>query len=377
MKLEGNILERIDEIFDPKDLLSSASHRLRLAKETTPTDYHNPCHDLFRIYTFRLMRELSKQFEMIVIYRDLQATLEIPIEKARKLIQENASLIRSSKVPFQTYYESEIFRNYIVDNPDHFVMELYHTLLHNDHNTRVRPLIYSSASMALVFPMLRAINVDVLLCMHDEKENFEIIKNLPASKEKNFPVIIYRSFSDMKNNKHLSSGERVFPVIGDSGEKIYKNFIQHGTSFQTIVEWYTKLGILDREFYLDAKNILLLELLRKKISKERKLQIIAEDLAAFLKKEGLILDLASKEIKVHLGDKKVKNILDSLNAPKRLDILVLLGTKDLSAAQIAKEIGLSLPTTIFHLKRLQEASIISKNKDRVYRLETNQFLLHV
>ena len=169
----------------------------------------------------------------------------------------------------------------------------------------------------------------------------------------------------------------MFPVIGDSGEKIYKNFIQHGTSFQTIVEWYTKLGILDREFYLDAKNILLLELLRKKISKERKLQIIAEDLAAFLKKEGLILDLASKEIKVHLGDKKVKNILDSLNAPKRLDILVLLGTKDLSAAQIAKEIGLSLPTTIFHLKRLQEASIISKNKDRVYRLETNQFLLHV
>src|SRR3989339_240054 len=109
MKLSDSALCKIDEIYDPANRLGSVPQtpKPKIALDITPTSQHAPCHDLFRVYTFNLLKDLSKSFEIIVIYRDVQAALELPLEESKRLIQESISLLRSSKVIIQVYYESE------------------------------------------------------------------------------------------------------------------------------------------------------------------------------------------------------------------------------------------------------------------------------
>ena len=72
MKLE-NIKNLIDEVYDPLNKLEKleSNPKPKMALEITATTQHNPCHDLFRIYTFKLLKKLSEDFEIVVIFRDI------------------------------------------------------------------------------------------------------------------------------------------------------------------------------------------------------------------------------------------------------------------------------------------------------------------
>ena len=113
------------------------------------------------------------------------------------------------------------------------------------------------------------------------------------------------------------------------------------------------------------------------IKLEMALELLASHLSGFLNKEGMFVELSSKEVKFGLTDPQSKKILDCLNIPTRINIIKILNRKNLPASKISKQVNVSLPTTLFHLSKLQRADIISRNKNKVYSLNANRFTLHV
>lgn len=379
------VLSRIDKIDDPYNRLPEIlgkSHP-RLALDITPTKQHDPCHDLFRIYTFRLFKELAKKFEILLIYRDIQASLDIPIEESKRLIQESISLFHGGKVPFKVYCESEIIQKHLVDMPERFFKHLYKNILHKEHNHFNRHLMFSSASMSVLIPLLDILKVDVLLCMEEEKENVELLRKIHNTESEYFPVVFYRTLRDLQNKNHSPSDKvRAFPRVDWKEKDFYKNFKKYGTNIETFYDWYKKLGLLEDKIF-DYKNekISFLELTRlakqREISNEKLLKYVASHIFNFMNKEGKFLELASKELKVNLNAYYSNKILNCLNTPSRIKIISILDKSNLSAYEIAKQINVSLPTTLFHLSKLQEAGIIVRNKNKSYSLKTNRFILYV
>jgi len=385
MKLSDDVLCKIDEIYDPANRLDGIPQvsKPKIALDITPTSQHAPCHDLFRVYTFCLLRDLSKFFELIVIYRDIQATIELPLEEAKRLIQENISLLRSSMVPFQVYYESEILQKHLVDMPETFFSELYRSILHKNHNHFTKPLVYSSTSMAVLIPLLKVMKIGFLLCMHDEKENVKLLKKIYGPSANDLPIILYRSFPDMQNKKHGACDEkRIFPYVKNCKNDILTNFKRYGTNIHTIREWYKKLGMLNKRVFnynnksMSASDIFY-NLKTKNIGPETALELFASHLSGFLNKEGIFVGLSSKEVRLGLTDPQSKKVLDCLNIPTRVNIIKLLNKENLPASKISKQVNVSLPTTLFHLSKLQETGIISRDKNKVYCLNTNRFTLYM
>lgn len=380
----NNILERIDEVYDPDKKLNEIliKTKPKLALELTPTKRHNPAHDLFRIYTYSLLKELSRKFEIILIYRDVQATIELSQEESKKSIQENISLLHNSKVPFKMYYESEILRKNLIDMPEGFFRHLYSNILHKDHNHFTKELMASSTSQAVLVPLLELLNVDILLCMSEEKTNMGIVKKIQGDRGY-FPVIFYRSLPDMKNKEHsFEDAERAFPKIGWKEKEIYNNLKKYKTDFETLQDWYKKLGIIEnKNFEYKNQKISFEELhnllKNKKITQESAIKQVASNLFNFIEEEGKFLELASKEMKLHLEDKTSDKILSCLNTPSRISIIKLLDKGNMSAYEISKQINVSLPTTLFHLTKMQEAGVIDRNKDKSYSLKTNRFILYI
>lgn len=375
--------KRIDEIFDPKNNISNVLKKPnpRLALDITPTIKHDPCHDLFRIYTFRLLKELSKNFEIILIYRDLQATVDLPIEESKRLIEENISLMRGSNTPFSVFYESEILRNHLTNLPEKFFKHLYKNVLHKGHNHPNKPLMFSSTSLAILLPLLELLKIDVLLCMSEEMENIKILHDILKESEY-FPVVFYRSLRDFKNKKHSPSDKvRAFPRIDWDKKKIYDNLIKYNTNLETLQEWYEKLN-LDENKILEINkekisfNKLVNLIKSNELSQKKLYEIVSKHLSEFLFREGTFLEMASKEFKKNLTDKNLPEIVGSLNSASRIKIIQLLNGGDFSAYHIAKSINLSLPTTLFHLKKLQKIGIVER-KNRIYHLNTNRFILYV
>ena len=95
-----------------------------------------------------------------------------------------------------------------------------------------------------------------------------------------------------------------------------------------------------------------------------------------MNQEAKFLDIASKELKLDLEEEKSNKLLNCLNTPSRIKILKILNNGDFTAYEIAKKINVSLPTTLFHLARLQEAGIIIRDNKK-YNLKTNRFVLYV
>ncbi len=373
----------IDEVFDPENKLEETLKKAnpKLALEITPTSKHDPCHDLFRIYTFNLLRELSKKFEVIIIYRDIQATT-INTE-FKKSVEENISLMRSFGVVFKVFYESEILQKHLVDKPEKFFRHIYSSILSKNHNHLKKNLIESSASLAVVMPLLEILDIDVLLCMEEEKENITIMKKIFENKEGYFPIIFYRSLKDLENKKHsIIDRVRNFPRIDWNNEKFYSNFKKYKTNFKTLEDWYKKLSLYeDKIFEIEKDKLSFKELYNllqsKKISETKALRIVSQHLAEYVKKEGKFLELSSKELKSDLANIDTKKILDCLNTPSRINIIRILNKENLSAFQISKQINVSLPTTLFHLSKLNEAGIIFRDNTKKYFLKINRFVLHV
>ena len=379
MKLD-NIKYLIDEVYDPLNKLEKleSKPKPKLALELTPTVQHNPCHDLFRIYTFKLLKKLADSFEVILLYRDIQATTEVSLEEAKKLAQESISVFRSAKVPFTVYYESEILQKHLVNMPESFFLQLYQNILHKDHNHFSMPLMYSSVSQAVILPLLKILNVDVLLSMHHEKENFDILAKMKEIGPKNLPIMFYRQFPDLSNKKHSGFDKiRLFPRVDWSEDKIYKNLIKNKTSFKTIEEWYVKLDIINEKVFEVNKEKLSFKQLINKRSKNEILRKVSKHLYEFLQSEGKFLELASKEFKISLGDLDSNKILECLNTSTRIEIIKLLNKQSLAANEISKEIKISLPTILFHLQKLKEANIVNRDLTKIYHLNVNRFLLSV
>lgn len=379
-----NILERIDRVFDPKKQLDLVLDKAkpRLALEMTPTKRHNPSQDLFRIYTYNLLKELSKKFEIILIYRDVQATVDLSLEESKRSIQESTSMLHNSKVPFKMYYESEILQKHLIDMPESFFRHLYSNILHREHNHFSKELMASSASLAVMVPLLELLNIDVLLCMSEEDENVNLIRKIQKDSDY-FPIIFYRSLKDIKNKEHsFEDAKRDFPRIGWKEKELYSTLKKNNTTFDTFSDWYKKLGITEaKEFNHQNKAISFSDLQtlvkNKEISYEEGLKKVAKNMADFLEKEGVFLELASKEMKLNLEDKNSNKILNCLNTPSRINILKLLDKSNLSAYEISKQINVSLPTTLFHLTKMQEAGIIERDKNKSYSLKTNRFILYI
>ena len=379
MKLE-NIKNLIDEVYDPLNKLEKleSNPKPKMALEITATTQHNPCHDLFRIYTFKLLKKLSEDFEIVVIFRDIQATTHVSLEEAKKLVQENISLLRSAKIPFQVFYESEILQNHLVHTPESFFLQLYQNILHKDHNHFSVPLMYSSVSQAVLLPLLKVLKVDVLLSMHHEKENFEILSKMKEIGSENIPIMFYRHLNDLNNKKHSGfDKERLYPRVDWSEDKIYKNLVKNKTSFKTLEEWYVKLDLINEKVFDYKKEKLIFKELVKKENKNTVLRKISKHLHDFLQNESRFLELASKEFRISLGDLDGKKVLESLNTPTRINIIKLLNKENLYASQISEKINVSLPTTLFHLKKLQEAKIIDRDLTKKYNLNVNRFSLSV
>ena len=383
MEKMKDVLKQIDEIYDPENKLNDvlAKAKPKLALEITPTKRHDPCHDLFRIYTFKLLRDLSRKFELILIYRDLQATIDLSSEESKKSIQENISMLHNSKVPFKMYYESEILQKHLIDRPEGFFRHLYSNILHKDHNHFNRHLMASSTSQSVLMPFLELLNVDILLSMKEEKDNLNLVRKIQGN-ESYFPIIFYRSLTDMKNNEHaLADIHRAFPRIGWKEEDILKNFKKYKTNFGTLEDWYKKLGISDEKLFdYDKSKISFSELLNlvktSKVTKNKALSMVARHLHEFIEGEGEFLELASKEMKLDLEESNSKKILSCLNTPSRIGIIKILDKGNVSAFEISKQIKVSLPTTLFHLSKMQEAGIIARNKNKTYSLKTNRFTLY-
>ena len=384
-KHQEEVFYGIDQIFDPQNKLDETLKKQypKLALDITPTTRHYPCHDLFRIYTFNLLRELSKKFDIILVYRDLQATVDISLEESKRLIEENISLLHGSGVPFKVYYESEILQKHLSNMPERFFLHLYNTILHKSHNHFNRHIMYSSASLAVLMPLLEMLKVDVLLCMEEEKENVEILKNIYKNDSEYFPVIFYRSLRDLQNKKHSSSDKkRVFPNLDWTKEKIYEQFKDHDTNFNTFHDWYKKLGLLENKiFELGDKKISFVQLCNlfksKKINKNKALKFVADYLADLMAKEGKFLEIASKELKISFNNSNSGKLINSLSTPSRINIIRLLDKNNLPAYEIAKQIKVSLPTTLFHLLKLQEVGLIARDKNKKYSLKTNRLILYV
>lgn len=378
------ILRGVDEIADHKNELENimAKQNPKLALDITPTRKHDPCHDLFRIYTFKLLKELSKKFEILLIYRDIQATLDISADESKKLIEENISLFRSSQVPFKVYYESELLQKHLSHMPEKFFKHLYHNILSKDHNHHDRSMMLSSASLAVLMPLLEIIKIDALLCMEEEKENIEILRKIYKDDSEYFPVIIYRSLMDMQNKKH-SPGDKIrtFPRVGWNSKKILENFKKYSTNIKTLEDWYNKLGLENEKvFEIKEKKTSFSEIVAKikkgEIKESKVLQLVASQLSNYLETEGNFLELASKELKIGLDSEISAKVLSCLNTPSRVNIVKILNKGDLNAYEIAKQINVSLPTTLFHLTKLQEAGIIERN-NKFYSLKNNRFILYV
>ncbi len=378
------IVERIDSVFDPKNQLDHILEKTRpkLALEMTPTKRHNPTHDLFRIYTYNLLKELSRKFEIILIYRDVQATVDLSLEESKKSIQESVSMLHNSKVPFKMYYESEILQKHLTTIPESFFKHLYGNILSKEHNHFSKELMASSTSLAVMVPLLELLNIDVLLCMSEEKDNIEVIRKI-QNKDDYFPVIFYRSLKDLKNKEHsFEDVKREFPKIGWKEQEVYATFKKYDTNFDTFYDWYKKLGIAeDKGFEYRNKEISFTELhaliKNKKISQEIGVKQVSHNIANFLEREGVFLELASKEMKLNLEDKGSDKILSCLTTPSRINILKLLDKGNLSAYEIAKQINVSLPTTLFHLTKMQEAGIVERDTNKSYSLKTNRFILYI
>lgn len=371
-------MKLIDEVFDPKNKLRKFKEKPRLALELTPTRLHNPSHDLFRIYTFKLLKGLSKNYELIIIYRDLQASLDLTFEESKKFTQESIGFFRNAKIDFKVFYESEILQKYLVNMPEDFFLHLYKNILHKDHTHFSQPLMYSSVTKSVLLPILKALKIDVLLCMHDEKEEFDIICKMKGFDVNTLPVIFYRSFPDLTNKKHSPKDKkRIFPEIGWDSKKIYSNFKKYKTNLETLKEWYRKLNLENEEFFnLGNKKINFLELIKKK-NYDDVLKLVSEHLAYFLEKEKEFLEIASKEVKLSLNELKSKEILDCLNVSARIKILNVLSKKNLPALDISESVNVNLPTTLFHLNKLLKANIISRDNSKIYHLNINRFVLHV
>ncbi len=381
----SHVLSRMDSIADPYNHLPeifSKAHP-KLALDITPTTQHDPCHDLFRIYTFKLLKELAKKFEILLIYRDIQASLDIPIEESKRLIQESISLFHGGKVPFKVYYESEIIQKHLVDMPEKFFKHLYKNILSKEHNHFDRHLILSSASLSVLIPLLDILKVDVLLCMEEEKENVELLQKIHNIQLEYFPVIFYRTLKDLKNKNHSPSDKvRAFPRVGWREKDVYKSFKKYGTSIETFYDWYKKLGLLENKiFELKKEKISFQEIYqlakKHKLTNEKVLKLISNHLFTFMSAEGKFLDLASKELKVNLTSSNSSKVLNCLNTPSRIKIINILDKSNLLAYEISKQINVSLPTALFHLSKLQEAGIIFRNRNKSYSLKTNRFILYV
>ncbi len=387
MKMKQEIVKEmpngVDTIFDPENNLDKVLQKQnpRLALDITPTTKHDPCHDLFRIYTFRLLKELSKKFEILLIYRDLQASVDIPMEKSKKLIEESISLMRGANVPFTVYYESEILQKHLVKLPEKFFRHLYGNILNQKHNHTNRHIMMSSASLAVLFPLLDVLNVDVLLCMEEEKDNVKILRDI-FKKSDYFPVIFYRSLHDLENKKHSPADNiRSFPRVDWSEKKIYDSLISNKTNFETFADWYKKLNLeKEKSFDFNKEKIsfnTLFDLVKsKKITEKRGLELVAKNLHQFMAQEAKFLDIASKELKLDIEEENSTKLLSCLNTPSRIKILKILNKGDFTAYEIAKKINISLPTTLFHLSKLQEAGIISRDNKK-YNLKSNRFVLYV
>ncbi len=380
-----HILSRIDSTADPYNRLPEIflKHHPKLALDITPTTQHDPCHDLFRIYTFKLLKELAKKFEILLIYRDIQASLDIPVEESKRLIQESISLFHGGKVPFKVYYESEIIQKYLVDMPERFFKHLYKNILSNEHNHFDRHLILSSASLSVLIPLLDILKVDVLLCMEEEKENVELLQKIHNTELEYFPVILYRTLKDLQNKNHSPSDKvRAFPRVGWREKDVYMSFKKYGTNIETFYDWYRKLGLLENKiFELKKEKISFQEIYqlakKHKLTNEKILKLISSHLFTFMSTEGKFLDLASKELKVNLTSSNSNKVLNCLNTPSRIKIINILDKSNLLAYEISKQINISLPTALFHLSKLQEAGIILRNKNKSYSLKTNRFILYV
>ena len=381
----SDLLSRIDSVSDPYNRLSEifVKARPKLALDITPTTQHDPCHDLFRIYTFKLLKELSKKFEIFLVYRDIQASLDIPVEESKRLIQESISLFHGGKVPFKVYYESEILQKHLVEMPEKFFKHLYKNILSKQHNHFDRHLMFSSASLSVLIPLLDVLKVDVLLCMEEEKENVELLHKIYNTKSEYFPVVFYRTLKDLQNKNHSPSDKvRAFPRVGWSDKAIYRSFKKYHTNVETFYDWYKKLGLLENKIFDFKKKKLSFEEIyqltkNKKISSEKVYKIIANHIFNFTNIEGKFLELASKELKVNLKGTTSNKVLSCLNTPSRIKIIDILDKSNLPAYEIAKQINISLPTTLFHLTKLQEAGIIVRNKNKSYSLKTNRFILYV
>lgn len=380
----SKISEKIDEIYDPKKNLNGvlAKTKPKLALEVTPTKRHNLAHDLFRIYTYNLLKDLSRKFEIILIYRDIQATIALPLEESKRLIQESISLLHNSKVPFKMYYESEILQKHLINMPERFFRHLYSNVLHKDHNHFKKDLMVSSTSQAVLMPLLELLNIDVLLCMSKEKENMNLLRKIQG-KNDYFPIIFYRSLRDMENKEHsFEDLVRAFPKIGQKEKYIYSQFKKYGTDFETFLDWYRKLGTIEnKSFEYENGKISFKKLYglvkSEKITKEAAIKQIVRNLFNFMEKEGKFLELASKEVKLYLESKDSDKILNCLNTPSRINIIKLLDKSNMSAHEIAKLTNLSLPTILFHLSKMQEAGIIVRNNNKTYGLKINRFILYI
>lgn len=147
-------------------------------------------------------------------------------------------------------------------------------------------------------------------------------------------------------------------------------------------EWYKKLGMLNKRVFnynnksMSASDIFY-NLKTKNIGPETALELFASHLSGFLNKEGIFVGLSSKEVRLGLTDPQSKKVLDCLNIPTRVNIIKLLNKENLPASKISKQVNVSLPTTLFHLSKLQETGIISRDKNKVYCLNTNRFTLYM
>ena len=195
--------------------------------------------------------------------------------------------------------------------------------------------------------------------------------------------VFYRTLKDLTNKNHSPSDKiRAFPRVDWKEQDFYKNFKKYGTNIEAFYDWYKKLGILeDKVFEYKNGKISFLELAQfakqNKISKEKLLKYISNHIFNFMNKEGKFLELASKELKVSLKGSTSSKVLNCLNTPSRIKIIDILNKSNLSAFEIAKQINVSLPTTLFHLTKLQEAGIIVRNNNKSYSLKTNRFILYV
>lgn len=247
----AKLQQMVDKIITEEELIEEFKEKGRplLAVDMTPREDFLHTNDLFRFHPLNLPR-LSKFFQVVFLFKDLQGLVFTDPDTAKVISYKLYRLFKKlSPIDAKMILESEIIEEQIRDTPISFISSLYKTVLSTPRG-KIKTTPYDALSMAVLFNETYHADIDAILLMNIEEENYLIVKKIFNKKNLPVPVALIRSFPDYAGipHTHLDLRRKLkFPRVGDTYRDIIRSLKKFNTSISTIRRWYD-------EFIFHIKN---------------------------------------------------------------------------------------------------------------------------